>query len=114
MSSEPIPDRYKLIFFAPVPNAEECKEAVFATGAGVFPGGKYTKTAFQTKGQGQFLPGDGAAPAIGDVGALEYVEELKVEVMCVGQAVMMKAIEALLKAHPYEEVAYEVYKMENV
>ncbi|OJJ31069.1 hypothetical protein ASPWEDRAFT_119954 [Aspergillus wentii DTO 134E9] len=114
MSSEQIPDRYKLIFFVPNPNAEECKEAVFAAGAGVFSGGKYTHACFQTKGQGQFKPGQGAAPAIGAVGELELVEETKVEVMCAGRSVMLQAVEALVKAHPYEEVAYEVYKMENV
>lgn len=65
-------------------------------------------------GQGQFLPGNGADPTIGSVGALEYVEEMKVEVMCVGRSIMLQAVEALVKAHPYEEVAYEVYKMENV
>jgi hypothetical protein len=52
--------------------------------------------------------------AIGAVGQLETVEEMKVEIMCLGRSVMLQAVEALKKAHPYEEVAYEVYKMENV
>ncbi|BCR89257.1 uncharacterized protein ACHE_50455S [Aspergillus chevalieri] len=114
MSSDKIPDRYKLIFYVPHSHLEPCKEAVFAAGAGVFSGGKYSKCCFQMPGQGQFQPGDGANPAIGSVGALEYVEEMKVEVMCVGRSIMLNAVEELVKAHPYEEVAYEVYKMENV
>lgn len=65
-------------------------------------------------GTGQFLPGAGANPAIGAVGEVEYVEEMKVEVMCVGRSIMLDAVKELVKAHPYEEVAYEVYKMENV
>lgn len=107
-------DRYKLIFFVPTTDAEACKEAVFATGAGSFPGGKYTKCCFQTPGTGQFLPNVGANPAVGAVGTVERCEELKVEVMCLGREIMLDAVQALIKAHPYEEVAYEVYRMEDV
>ncbi|PYH71244.1 uncharacterized protein BO88DRAFT_403400 [Aspergillus vadensis CBS 113365] len=114
MSAAPIPDRYKLVFFVPHSDLEACKDAVFATGAGTFPGGKYRKCCFQMPGQGQFLPSEGANPAIGEVGTVETVEEMKVEVMCLGRSIMLQAVEALIKAHPYEEVAYEVYKMENV
>ncbi|CAG8374624.1 unnamed protein product [Penicillium salamii] len=114
MSTSTIADRYKLVFFVPTENAEPCKEAIFAVGAGSFPGGKYTKCCFQTAGTGQFLPNEGADPAVGAVGALERCEELRIEVMCLGRDVMLRAVEALIAAHPYEEVAYEVYRMENV
>ncbi|CAI7664619.1 unnamed protein product [Penicillium manginii] len=107
-------DRYKLVFFVPNENAETCKEAIFATGAGSFPGGKYTKCCFQTIGTGQFLPNDGANPTIGAVGVVEKCEEARIEVMCLGREVMLSAVDALVNAHPYEEVAYEVYRMENV
>lgn len=112
--SSATPDRYKLIFFVPHPQLESCKEAIFSTGAGAFPGGKYTKCCFQTPGTGQFLPGNGANPNIGAVGALEHVEEMKVEILCVGRETMLNAVRALVKAHPYEEPAYEVYKLEEV
>lgn len=112
--SSATPDRYKLIFFVPHPQLESCKEAIFSTGAGTFPGGKYTKCCFQTPGTGQFLPGNDANPNIGAVGALEHVEEMKVEVFCVGRETMLDAVQALIKAHPYEEPAYEVYKLEEV
>ncbi|CAG8893283.1 unnamed protein product [Penicillium egyptiacum] len=108
------PDRYKLVFFVPTANVEACKDAIFATGAGSFPGGKYTKVCFQTVGTGQFLPGNGAVPAVGTVGALERCEEVRVEIMCLGRGIMLNAVDALVSAHPYEQVAYEVYKMENV
>ncbi|KAJ5087863.1 NGG1p interacting factor 3 NIF3 [Penicillium angulare] len=108
------PDRYKLVFFVPPSDLEACKEAIFATGAGSFPGGKYTKCCFQTNGTGQFLPSQDANPAIGSVGTLEHCEEVKAEIMCLGREVMLDAVQALIKAHPYEEVAYEVYRMENV
>lgn len=112
-SATEIPDRYKLVFFVPPSDLEACKEAIFATGAGSFPGGKYTKCCFQTLGTGQFLPNKGANPAIGAVGAVEQCEEIKAEIMCVGRDVMRHAVQELIKAHPYEEVAYEVYRMEN-
>ncbi|KNG89467.1 hypothetical protein ANOM_002251 [Aspergillus nomiae NRRL 13137] len=114
MSSASASGRYKLVFFVPHSHLEACKEAIFATGAGTFPGGKYTKCCFQMPGQGQFLPSDEANPAIGAAGALETVEEMKVEVMCFGRSIMLQAVDALIKAHPYEEVAYEVYKLEDV
>ncbi|CAG7926194.1 unnamed protein product [Penicillium olsonii] len=114
MSTSAIPDRYKLVFFVPTENAEPCKEAIFAAGAGSFPGGKYTRVCFETVGTGQFLPSAGADPAVGAVGVLERCEELRIEIMCLGRTVMLNAVEALVAAHPYEQVAYEVYKMENV
>ncbi|OQE17594.1 hypothetical protein PENSTE_c020G10151 [Penicillium steckii] len=114
MSTDTPSNRYKLVFFVPTENAETCKEAIFATGAGSFPGGKYTKCCFQTIGTGQFLPNEGANPAIGAVGAVEKCEEARIEVMCLGREVMRNAVAALIQAHPYEEVAYEVYRMEDI
>ncbi|KAB8079082.1 thioredoxin-like [2Fe-2S] ferredoxin-domain-containing protein [Aspergillus leporis] len=114
MSSNSADDRYKLVFFVPHSHLDTCKDAIFATGAGTFPGGKYTKCCFQMPGKGQFLPSDEANPAIGAAGALETVEEMKVEVMCFGRSIMLQAVDALIKAHPYEVVAYEVYKLENI
>ncbi|PVI06908.1 hypothetical protein DM02DRAFT_609286 [Periconia macrospinosa] len=110
-----IPTRYKLVFFAPLNAVSACKTAIFTAGAGRFPGPKgYTECAFTSRGTGQFRPGDGANPHIGKVGELEEVEECRVEAICLGREVAVKAVEALKKAHPYEEPAYEVYKMEDL
>lgn len=114
MSTASTPDRYKLVFFVPPENLDDCKEAIFATGAGSFPGGKYTKCCFETPGTGQFLPNEGAVPAVGAVGKVEQCREIKAEVMCLGREIMLNAVRELIRAHPYEEVAYEVYRMENV
>ncbi|KAF2433803.1 structural toxin protein RtxA [Tothia fuscella] len=109
-----LPTRYKLIFRVPPSALSKCKEAIFAAGAGRYPGaGQYTEVCFQTTGTGQFRPGDSANPNIGKVGVLESVEEVMVETLCVGKDVAMKAVEALKAAHPYEEVGYEVLKLEN-
>lgn len=106
--------RFKLIFFAPTAAVAACKTAIFAAGAGRYPGpGNYTECCWTSLGTGQFRPGDAAQPAIGTPGALEEVEEARVETLCVGADVVKKAVDALKKAHPYEEPAYEVHKLED-
>ena len=108
------PTRYKLIFTVPLPSLELCKAAVFASGAGAYPGGKYVETCLELRGTEQFIPTEGAHPSLGTIGELERVEVVRVEVLCVGEEVMREAVRRLKAAHPYEEPAYEVYKMENV
>jgi hypothetical protein len=88
--------KFKLVFFVPLPALEIVKAAIFATGAGKYPGaGNYTECAWQTIGTGQFRPGDTAHPHIGKVGVLEKVEEARVETLCIGEDVTKKAVEAL-------------------
>ncbi|AVI64304.1 NIF3 1 [Halomonas sp. GFAJ-1] len=99
---------YKLAFFVPVENAENVKEAVFETGAGRI--GDYEACCFQTRGTGQFRPLKGANPHMGQVGALETVEEYKIELVCEDELIKA-AITALKLAHPYEEVAYDVWQL---
>lgn len=88
--------RFKLIFYVPPAALEACKDAVFAAGAGCFPGqGNYSEWCWTTDGIGQFRPGDNANPHIGTVGILEKVLETKVETLCVGEDVTRKVVEAL-------------------
>lgn len=100
---------YKLSFFIPEQYAEVVKTAVFATGAGRI--GDYESCCWQTKGQGQFMPSDKAQPFIGSAQRLEYVDELKVELVCDAEHIRA-AVAALKQAHPYEEPAYDVIKLE--
>ncbi|TKA70669.1 hypothetical protein B0A49_02575 [Cryomyces minteri] len=103
MASPPA-HRYKLVFFIPPSSLAAAKSAIFATGAGSYPGpGHYT----------EFRPGEGAKPNIGTVGQLEELEEVRCEILCVGRDIARKAVDALKRAHPYEEPAYEVYKLED-
>ncbi len=102
---------YKLAFFVPVEDAEAVKEAVFATGAGRI--GDYEACCFQTRGTGQFRPLEGADPHIGHVGDLERVEELKVELVC-EDTLIRQAVAALRLAHPYEEPAFDLWRLENL
>ncbi|KAK4666699.1 hypothetical protein QC763_302650 [Podospora pseudopauciseta] len=107
--------QYKLVFYVPTTHLRICKDAVFAAGAGRYPGaGNYTECCWTALGTGQFKPGHGAKPYKGKVNVLAEEEEARVETLCVGKAVAKRAVEALKKAHPYEEPAYEVYKMEDV
>ena len=88
--------RFKLVFFTPSSALGACKAAIFAAGVGRYPGpGNYTECCWTTMGTGQFRPGDTANPHIGNVGALEEVQEARVETLCVGEDVARKAVEAL-------------------
>ncbi|KAF2752239.1 hypothetical protein M011DRAFT_19185 [Sporormia fimetaria CBS 119925] len=115
MATAAAAQKFKLVFFVPPSALAACKTAIFNAGAGRYPGvGAYTECAFTTRGVGQFRPGDTANPNIGEVGKLEEVDEFRVETLCVGRDVAQKAVDALKKAHPYEEPAYEVYKLEDM
>lgn len=99
---------YKLIFFVPQDHAEPVKQAVFATGAGQI--GDYAECCWQTPGSGQFRPLAGAQPYLGSHGQLETVPELRVELVCHDELIV-EAVAALKQAHPYEEPAYDVWRL---
>ncbi|MCS2608844.1 YqfO family protein [Halomonas dongshanensis] len=102
---------YKLAFFVPVADAEKVKQAVFDAGGGRI--GNYDQCCFQTLGTGQFRPTEGADPHIGHIGTLERVEEYKVEMVCDDDHIH-GAVAALKLAHPYEEVAFDVWRLETL
>jgi hypothetical protein len=90
--------KFRLIFHVPESGVEACKTAIFAVGAGRYPGkGNYTECCWTTMGQGQFRPGDQANPHIGKVGELEVLPEVMVETLCVGEDIARKAVAALKK-----------------
>ncbi|QOP46161.1 NGG1p interacting factor NIF3 [Sulfurimonas paralvinellae] len=101
---------YKLSYYVPEVAKEKTKSALFAAGAGMFE--NYENCSFETLGQGQFKPIGNANPYIGKKGVIEYVAEYKVEMICRDELIK-KAVEVLKEAHPYEEVAYEVIKLED-
>jgi len=102
---EPVPEpesrsatKYKLTFYVPAgPALEACKDAIFAAGAGRYPGtGNYTECCWMsTPGIGQFRPGDKANPFVGEVGKIKTVEEVLVETLCVGEETVRKTVAAL-------------------
>ncbi|KAM3527813.1 hypothetical protein NHJ13051_002714 [Beauveria bassiana] len=113
MASAAVP-RFSFIFHAPAAAVDACKAAIFKAGAGRYPGpGSYTECCWSIKGAGQFRPGATANPNIGSVGALEHVEEVRVETICIGEDVARRAVAALKEAHPYEEPSYRVIRLED-
>lgn len=95
----------KLCFFVPEDHVETVKAAVFEAGAGKL--GDYDQCAWQTLGQGQFRPLEGADPYLGQQGGLETVAEYRVETLCPEQHARA-VIAALRLAHPYEEPAFDL------
>lgn len=100
---------YKITFYVPESHLEAVKTALFAAGAGRV--GNYEACAWQVKGQGQFRPLAGSTPFIGERDMLETVDEYKVELVCAA-ADIQASVAALKQAHPYEEPAYDVVKLE--
>ncbi|HHY93183.1 MAG TPA: Nif3-like dinuclear metal center hexameric protein, partial [Firmicutes bacterium] len=72
--------------------------------------GNYSHCSFQVEGTGTFLPLEGTNPFIGRPGVLERVREVRLETI-VPAPKLGEAVSRMLKAHPYEEVAYDVYPL---
>lgn len=102
---------FKLCYFVPESHLEQTKQALFEAGAGKI--GDYDCCAWQCEGQGQFRPLAGSTPFLGSQGELETVREFKVELVC-EQGLISHALAALRRAHPYEEPAYEVFRLESL
>jgi dinuclear metal center YbgI/SA1388 family protein len=102
------PDLDKWVIFVPPDNAEALRAAVFAAGAGQI--GDYSGCSWSVTGTGQFLPGDGASPAIGSIGAVERVVEDRVEVIAPARA-RRAVLSAMRAAHPYEEPAFDIFAL---
>lgn len=100
---------YKICFYVPTSHVEEVKNAMFAKGAGKI--GDYGCCAWQVLGEGQFMPLVGSHAFIGEQDKLEKVSEYKVEMVCADEYIK-DVIAALKQAHPYEEVAYQVWRLE--
>ncbi|MGH1371089.1 MAG: NGG1p interacting factor NIF3 [Cellvibrionaceae bacterium] len=101
---------FKLSFFVPETHLEAVKQAVFVAGAGKI--GDYDQCCWQVLGEGQFRPLPGSDPFLGELSKLELVNEYKVEMVC-DETLIAAAVDALKRAHPYEEPAYDVVRLEN-
>jgi dinuclear metal center YbgI/SA1388 family protein len=95
----------KWVIFVPGADAEAVRAAVFAAGAGHI--GDYSHCSWSVAGTGQFLPLDGASPAIGAIGSVEHVSEDRVEVVAPAR-LRAQVLAAIRGSHPYEEPAFDV------
>lgn len=100
----------KLTVYVPEENAEQLKQALGDAGAGAI--GNYSHCTFSASGIGQFMPNDEANPHIGLHGKLESVSEMRIETIF-PEHLEKRVLSAMFKNHPYEEVAYDLYKLEN-
>ncbi|MDF0727197.1 Nif3-like dinuclear metal center hexameric protein [Cytobacillus sp. S13-E01] len=100
----------KLVVYVPKEDADNVRNALGEAGAGHI--GNYSHCTYNTEGTGTFLPRDNANPVIGKVGKRENVDEIKIETILPSK-IQQKVVTAMLNAHPYEEVAYDIYPLEN-
>ncbi|EEG78741.1 Nif3-like dinuclear metal center hexameric protein [Dethiobacter alkaliphilus] len=100
----------KIVVFVPQGYQDNVRDALSAAGAGWI--GNYSHCTFQSQGTGTFMPREGTNPFSGQQGKLEYADELRLETI-VPSSMRNRVVRAMKKAHPYEEVAYDVYPLLN-
>jgi dinuclear metal center YbgI/SA1388 family protein len=100
----------KLVVFVPANHAGDIRKAIFAAGAGHI--GEYDCCSFNTEGAGTFRASEQAHPFVGEIGKLHTEAEVRIETI-LPKPIQHKVISAMLKAHPYEEVAYDIYPLAN-
>jgi hypothetical protein len=99
---------FKLVWFVPREALDATRDAVFAAGAGRIGG--YERCSWYAAGTGTFQGGEGTSPSVGERGREERVAELRVETV-VPDGALDAVVAALRAAHPYEEPAYDVYRL---
>jgi dinuclear metal center YbgI/SA1388 family protein len=100
----------KLVVYVPEGHEDTVMNAMCSAGAGYI--GKYSSCTFRTKGTGTFEPQAEANPFIGAAGRLESVEEYRLETI-VPEKLLSRVVREMLKVHPYEEAAYDIYETRN-
>ncbi len=101
----------KLVTFCPIDKADEVRTALFAVGAGNI--GNYDECSFNTEGVGTFRAGADTNPYVGEVGKQHIEKETRIETVY-NINLESKVLKALFLSHPYEEVAYDLYTLDNV
>ncbi|MCL4510404.1 MAG: Nif3-like dinuclear metal center hexameric protein [Bacteroidetes bacterium] len=101
---------YKIVVFVPHSHLEQVRRAMARGGAGKI--GNYSECSFEADGKGTFLPNEKAFPFIGSAGKLENTDEARFE-MIVEKPLVATVLNEMLNAHPYEEVAYDIYPLLN-
>lgn len=100
----------KLVVFVPLAQAGKVREAMFAAGAGQI--GQYDSCSYNLEGHGTFRPLPGTTPFVGETGKLHSEPEIRIETICETR-LLPAVIQAMVNAHPYEEVAWDAYPLTN-
>ena len=101
----------KLVVFVPLSHADVVRQALGEAGAGKI--GNYDFCSFSSRGTGRFRGNENANPSIGEAGKYEAVEEERIEAI-VPREILKEVIDKVRSVHPYEEVAFDVYPLENI
>jgi dinuclear metal center YbgI/SA1388 family protein len=101
---------YKFAVFVPAESQEKIRKAICKNSGGDFK--NYSCCTFSSRGSGTFIPGRDAAPYTGNTGELSIVDEVRMECI-VSEENLKQLVEAVVKEHPYEEPAYDIYSLEN-
>lgn len=101
---------YKFVVYVPKTHEETIREVLGQNKAGYI--GNYSHCTFNTDGMGTFKAQEGTHPYIGTIGQIEKAEEVKIETI-VQESILYKVIDEVVKKHPYEEVAYDIYELKN-
>ena len=103
-------EQLKVVVFVPESALQKLSEAVFEAGAGVI--GEYSDCGFFSKGKGTFKGSENSNPVVGKKNVLTETEEIRFEIIADSWN-LGKVISAIIKSHPYEEPAYDVYPLKN-
>ncbi len=101
----------KLIVFVPLSHTDIVRKALGEAGAGKL--GNYDFCSFSTRGVGRYRGNENSNPSIGEKYNLESVEEERIEVL-VPRKILKDVIEKMKSVHPYEEVAFDIYSLEDL
>lgn len=100
--------KVKIVTFVPPENADSIRDALGNAGAGEI--GEYSFCSYSLVGKGRFIPSENANPHIGENNHAEIVDEERIEVVC-ERSRAKAVIDAMKQAHPYEEVAFDIYPL---
>jgi len=100
----------KLVVFVPNDHAEKVRNVLFNAGAGKI--GNYDACSFNSQGEGTFRAGESAHPFVGQINVIHQEPETRIETI-IPTYITSKAVKAMLEAHPYEEVAYDLIPLQN-
>lgn len=100
----------KIHVFVPEDHASAVREAAFTAGAGQI--GEYDNCSYNTEGKGSFRAGEDSNPFVGKKGETHFEKEIRIEMVFPGY-MQAAVVNAVLNAHPYEEVAYDIYPLDN-
>ncbi len=100
----------KLVFFVPIDHAAPVRQEIFKAGAGHI--GHYDMCSFNAPGEGTFRGSEDSDPFVGEKGTMHTEPELRVETIFPRER-ESQILRAMIRAHPYEEVAYDIYPLAN-